>query len=393
MNKANLSRGILFFVTVVFWFAQYAYTPFVNPQLITMGVTASVMGFIGGAYGFTQFIFRIPVGIAADKWQKKFFICAGCLSAGLAALCMLVFQNPVGFLVGRALGGVAASSWVPFTVLYSSYYKPEHATRAIATINLASQLGRFFSFLVAALVASWFGAQAAFLISTIGGFSGFFMSLLVREKTGDEDSPAGKKPVAFRELLAVGKERTVLVTSMLATFVQIIAFSTHAGFTANHAVYIGASLAQLGYVQLALLLPSILLGFALSKYILQRVDAKPLVVLGFAATVLYCLIVPFTSTILQLYAVQVIGGVGSTLTFSLLMGLCVQNIAAEKRGAAMGFFQSIYGIGMTTGPIIMGFITDYAGLRYGFFFMGGVAGVSTLVSAIFLHRSKTGKAA
>jgi len=382
MDRAGLSRGILFVVTIAFWFAQYAYTPFVNPQLIAFGVTASFMGFVGGSYGFTQFVLRIPVGITADKWQKKFFICVGSLCAGLAALCMLLFHNPIGFLAGRALGGVAASSWVPCTVLYTSYHKPEHATRSIAMINLASQAGRMVSFLAAGMAAASFGPQSAFLLSAIGGFLAFGLSLFIRE----DKSSTSRKPVTFRELLAVGGERNLLITSTLAVLVQVIAFATYSTFTANHAVLIGATNAQLGYMQVMLFLPSIILSFCLSKYILQHIDAKYLVVAGFLVTALYCAIVPFTSTIPQLYLVQMLGGIGNTLTFSLLMGLCVQNVATEKRGAAMGFFQAIYGIGMTIGPLVMGVLTDHVSLRFGFLFMSGIAAISTLAAAIFLRR-------
>jgi hypothetical protein len=67
MKNLNASRNILFATTIAFWFAQYAHTPFVNPQLITMGVTASVMGFIGGAYGFTQFVLRRDACVRASR--------------------------------------------------------------------------------------------------------------------------------------------------------------------------------------------------------------------------------------------------------------------------------------------------------------------------------------
>ena len=271
INKANLSRDILFGVTVIFWFALYAYTPFVNPQLIVMGATASVMGFIGGAYGFTQFFLRIPVGVISDKWQKKFFICTGCFFAGLAGLIMFLFHNPTGFLIGRALGGVSAASWVPFTVLYASYYRAEDSTRSITIINIANQLGRLLSFLVAAWIASWFGTQSAFLLSAVVGFLGLGLSLLIKEEKAVEE----KKPATVRELIAVGGDRNVLITSILAVLVQIVAFATYTTFTANHAVYIGATLAQLGYVQMALLLPGIVMSLFLSKYILRFLKLLP----------------------------------------------------------------------------------------------------------------------
>jgi len=367
---------------MLFWFSLYAYTPFVNPELINMGVTASVMGFIGGAYGFTQMLLRIPVGIGSDRWQKKFFICMGCLSAVLAALTMLVFHNPAGFLIGRALGGVAASSWVPFTVMYASYYKAEHTTRAITMINLASQLGRFISFLLAAWLTTHFGARAAFVLALCVGIAGLVMSLFIKETSGDNS----KKPASVKALLAIGKDKNVLLCSVLAILVQIIAFATKTTFTLNHAVSIGATQAQLSFTQLALLSSGIILSFLLGRFILKHFEAKHLVVLGFIITIVYCIIVPITGTMPQLYLVQMLGGIGNTLTFSLLMGLCVQNVDNSKRGAAMGFFQSIYGLGMTIGPVMMGLIIDFSSMRYGFFTMAFIAAIAAVLSMRYLKR-------
>ena len=384
MDKAGLSRGILFAVSAAFWFAQYAYTPFINPELLSMGVSASVMGFVGGAYGFMQFALRIPIGIGADRCQKKFFISAGSLLAGLSALCMLVFYSPAGFLIGRTLAGVASSTWVPYTVLYASYYKPEHSTRAITMLNLAGRSGRIISYLMAGALASSFGPRSAFVLSAAGGFLAFIISLFVRE----EKPPADREPLNLRGFIDVARDLNLLVTTALATLTQVVAFATYATFAANHAVYIGATPGQLGYMNVALLAPSLALNFCLSKYILARVGAKWLVAAGFFLTAIYCAVLPFTSTIPQLYLMQALAGMGNTLTLSLLMGLCVRDIAVENRGAAMGFFQSVFGIGMVVGPLAMGLMTDQFSLSTGFFIMAGVACVSMLLALAILRRGK-----
>ena len=344
-----------------------------------MGAAASVMGVIGGAYGFTQMLLRIPVGVGSDKWQKKYFIMLGCFFAILAALVMVLFQNPIGFLLGRALGGVAAASWVPFTVLYASYFKSENTTKAITMINMANQLGRFVSFLLAAWLASQFGAIAAFKLALVVGVLGFLHSLFIKE----ERREAAGRNVRVKELLAIGKDKHVLICSILAVLVQVIAFATTNTFTLNHAVHIGATQAQLSFTQLATLSSSIVLSFLLGKFILKHIDAKYLVVFGFIITAVYCFIVPFTVSLHQLYLAQMLGGVGNTLTFSLLMGLCVQNIDSNKRGAAMGFFQSIYGLGMTVGPVVMGGIIDVFSMTHGFMLMGGVSLAAVVVSGVY----------
>ena len=382
MDKADVSKGLLFFVSTAFWFSQYAYTPYVNPELMVMGVSASVMGFVGGAYGFMQFALRVPIGIGTDKWQRKFFICAGSLFSMLAALCMLAFYSPAGFLAGRTLAGMASSAWVACTVLYASYYQPEQATRAITLLNIANRIGRLAAYMAAGIIAASFGPRSAFWLAAAGGLLAFCVSLFLRE-----DKAPGRKPLRLRELVDVAKDRNLQVTTALATLTQIVAFATYATFAANHAVYIGATAAQLGYMNVAMLIPGILLNFLIGKYLLQRLDARWLVATGFLVTAIYCAVLPFVSTIPQLYLVQAVAGMGNALTLSLLMGLCVRRVAVEKRGAAMGFFQSIFGFGMVTGPLAMGLLADHLSLRAGFFAMAAVA-AGSIPAAIALLRER-----
>ncbi len=46
----------------------------------------------------------------------------------------------------------------------------------------------------------------------------------------------------------------------------------------------------------------------------------------------------------------------------------------------MGFFQAVYGIGMTIGPAILGVVGDTLGFNWGFVFTGMVSIVGAVVS-------------
>ena len=59
-----------------------------------------------------------------------------------------------------------------------------------------------------------------------------------------------------------------------------------------------------------------------------------------------CALILFVSNIWQLFAVQIIISTGNVLAYTLLMGLSIQYIPSERRAAAMGFFQAVYGLGM-----------------------------------------------
>lgn len=80
--------------------------------------------------------------------------------------------------------------------------------------------------------------------------------------------------------------------------------------------------------------------------------------------------VPFTDKIWILYITQALNGIGRGLIFPVLMSQSIRAVAPEKRSTAMGFFQAIYGIGMTLGPVIAGWFSDLWGMSAGYLTAG-----------------------
>jgi MFS family permease len=65
------------------------------------------------------------------------------------------------------------------------------------------------------------------------------------------------------------------------------------------------------------------------------------------------------------------------------MGLSIKNVAAHRRGTAMGFFQAIYGLGMFAGPLLVGTISDFSSMKIGFLFIGCVGLLGACLSRIY----------
>jgi MFS family permease len=58
------------------------------------------------------------------------------------------------------------------------------------------------------------------------------------------------------------------------------------------------------------------------------------------------------------------------------MSLGIRDIAGNRQGTAMGSFQTVYGMGKFLGPLVVGAISGWAGMLWGFAFVGmtGVLG-------------------
>ncbi len=374
-TKPQLSAGLLFSVTSLFWCAQYSYTHFINPELSRMGMSAAFMGLVSGAYGLTQTVLRLPLGMAADRiGRQRPFIVIGCLLTALASAGMLLFYSPGGFLFFRGLAGIASASWVSFTVLFSGYFRTEEGPRRISQLNIANMLGRLAGFLIIILLVPALGVKSAFTFSLAAGFIAFLSSL------GLKETPTGRQGISLSEMARVSKDLYLRNCSLIGVLAQVVAFSTYYGFTVNIANALNADSTQLSWLSIALLVPTLLLNFLLSSYLIKRFSAKALVACGFLAGALYSLLVPLAANMAQLYLLQIFAGLSSTMTFALLLGQSVRDIKKERRAVAMGFFQAVYGIGMTVGPMMMGILVDQAGLRTAFFIMAAVSAASGVLA-------------
>ena len=167
-SGAMRSARLMFWTTGVFWFSQYATTPFLNAELQRMGVSAAFMGLVAGLYGLSQMLLRLPLGMAADRMgRQRPFIVLGCGLLTVAGFGFLKWYTPHSFLWLRALMGVSSSAWVSFTVLYGSYYPATEAPRRISQLNVANQSGRLLCYTLGAwLVAGW-GVRSAFWMGAL----------------------------------------------------------------------------------------------------------------------------------------------------------------------------------------------------------------------------------
>jgi len=370
--KGKFNASLLFLATTFFWFGQYAYVPYVNPTLSHLGTSAVFMGWVSGAYGMTQLILRVPLGLWTDRIGKKRSVTIGCLLCAVSSFCMLSISHPAAFLIGRGLAGAASSSWVAFTILYSTYFPAEQSSASIAMINVSSQIGQLTAFAAGGAAVSLFGVKASFITAGIAGVIAFILTFFI------SDQSAAKAPVSLRDFIIVIRNRNLLICSLYSAAAQLIAFSTFQTFVNNHAAAVGLNMEQLSYMYLFVLAPCIIAGYIIGKHLFRLINVKILIAAGFLLLAAYCFIIPAAVNAAQIFLTSILAGVGYGFTFNVLLGLCVKDIPMEKRSAAMGFFQAVYGIGMTLGPVVMGWITDSFSLNAGFM---TIAAVSLLTAA------------
>jgi MFS family permease len=374
-------------MVTLFWMSLYTYQPQLSPHSYALGASTVLVGTILSSYGFTQMFLRIPIGLASDRLGKrKPFVIMGCAISFAAALGMGFANNPIALLIFRGLSGAAASAWVSFTVLFSSYYDPAKAPQAMARVMIFNELGRMTSMILGGQATSLFGDRAAFFLSAAFGVLSIAAALFITE-TAIEKRTSEK----FTEQLKVGLDKTLLVASGLALLVQIIQWGATNGFTPQFAVKLGGTPAQLGFLtafsELGILTASILN----TKILIDKWGTRRCIITGAIVNATFTAIIPlFARSIPVLFALQFGAGLGNGLCFPLLMGISIQDISREKRGVAMGFYQSIYALGMFIGPILTSFLASIFSLPISLFCIGCSGFITAIIAAFALPRLAKG---
>ncbi|TDO73375.1 putative MFS family arabinose efflux permease [Halanaerobium saccharolyticum] len=379
MSEQKKNINLFVFVTAFYWFSMYAYIPTFSPYIESLGASHKMIGLILGSYGFTQMLIRIPLGIYSDRInKKKIFVNLGILLSVISTIGMWFAETPALILVFRSLAGASAATWVSFTVLFSSYFKDDDTSHAIGIINASNKSGQVVGMLLGGLIAQSLSQQYPFLLAAAAGIIGFALSLKV-----DENKKIDHKAITFKEIIKVAKNRSLLTVSFLAILMMMISHSTTFGFIPVAAKNLGATSFHLGLLTTITTIPGILSSYLSGSYFSKKIGEKNTVTIGFSLLAVSCILVPFIDQLYLLYFNQMLNGFSQGMIFPVLMGLSIKNVRANKRGTAMGFFQAIYGLGMFIGPIMVGTISDFAGLKMGFWMIGLVGILGAILTRFY----------
>jgi MFS family permease len=330
-----------------------------------------MVGMIIGSYGLTQLLLRIPIGVFSDAWGiRKLFIIGGITLAAISSFGMWLLPTAGALLLFRGLAGVAASTWVDYTVLYASYFSSHEAPKAIGFISAVNNLGQVAAMLAGGYLAQTIGLTSPFLLGALAGGAGIILSLFVRE------AEAAPKPVNMKALFEVLQDCNLLRLSGLGIVLQVITFVTVFGFLPLAAQQLGANNFELGLLTTITMVPSIFSAAMSGSYFSKRFGERPTLVIGLIILSLSCMVIPLITSLSLLYLSQAIGGFARGLVLPLLMGLSIKLFPDDKRSTAMGIFQAIYGLGMFGGPVLAGALSSTYNLAMGFWVTGmiGLAG-------------------
>ncbi len=343
-----------------------------------------MVGAVLGVYGLMQILFRLPIGIGSDVMNRRRpFIYLGLIASGASCLLFLAGADPGWALAARAVSGIAASAWVVYSVMFAGYFPKEEAGRAMGMLQFTTVIAQLASMMISGYIAEHWGWNAPFIIGSVVAAAALLLAFRLPEQRQDKRENA----IQIKDLAEVIKEPLLVKVSLLSVLAHCVLFITMFGYTPNQALAIGAGKESLGWLTLAFMLPHAAATLYGSRWFGRLLGDRGTLLLGFAGSALFTLLIPSMPTLAALCATQVGNGFMQGLIFPLLLGKSVSGVAPFKRATAMGFYQAVYAIGMSGGPFVAGWMSAAYGLKGGFWLGGIAAALAALLSWVWIREA------
>lgn len=384
MKKLLNQKLLLLIIVVLFWFSQYVYIPFQTPYLNAYNVSSNMIGIIIGAYGVSQCVLRLPVGLFADSIGKhKLFILCGIVFAGLASIIRVIFPEGYGFLIANIFSGIASSMWISYIVHFTEFFSSEQQQKATSTIILVNNLGMLIGFIVSTLFYEKLGMKFLCIMSVASGIIGTILALNIK----DHNLKESNEKSSFKDYLSICKNKRLIFFSLLALIQQGIQMSTTMSFTNQILKDLGANSIFVGLSSIFYMLCAVASSWFASSKLCSKHGPKFWIPTVFFLISAYCTLVPTIQNIYIIFLLQSLPGMSTGVLLSYLTSEAMKDVPKIKKSTAMGFFQATYAIGMSVFPMIVGKIAGLISIKASYFTLAFISIIGIVASYFYYKKS------
>lgn len=320
------------------------------------GATFLELGYIGTSAALIYAVAPVIVGHFADRSSRTWLYAVSLLINAVATVVLTFSRSVEDIVLLRALGGVGfAFLWPAAEVIVVDLVPEDGRVKEMGTYSVAWGFGFLIGPALGGVIVRSLGFANLFLISFLLILAAFFQAVL------------WVVPYA-KPLEKHVPEKVNVVGRLLPWYVLIasygIIFSTVTTIFPGYANSVGITVEQIG-ILFALFGISRIAVFGTIQHYLRFGEVKALVLVSVLMSGGILTLAVFRSFLPFLLAVIVIGA-SFAIIFPISINLISRNFPPERAGAAVGSYESIYGVGTAIGPIFVGAVATISTVRDSF---------------------------
>ncbi|WP_445946907.1 MFS transporter [Shewanella sp.] len=341
------------------------------------------VGIAIGAYGLTQALLQIPMGILSDKYGRKPIILIGLVLFAIGSVIAANADHIYGVVFGRAVQGMGAIA-AAVLALAADLTRDEQRTKVMAVIGMCIGLSFALSLLVGPLVAQYLGLSGIFWLTAMLAILGMaIVHFLVpnpisQAPKGDTlAAPAKlKRMLLDPQLFRLDAGIFILHLVLTAVFVALPFNLVDAGLLKEQhwLLYFPAFVAAF-----MLMVPMIIIG-------VKRNNTKTMFQLSLVIMMVSLLLMAlFAGNLWLLSAAVVLFFTGFNYLEASLPSLIAKFSPVGEKGSAMGVYSTSQFLGAFCGGMLGGGAYQYLGAE-GVFFVASVLMVIWLLLSLGMEK-------
>ena len=379
-RRASVTLALLFASRML---GLFLLTPVfaVVASTVVGGDNPTRVGIALGAYGLTQAVMQIPLGMASDRFGRRPVIIGGMVLFIIGGILCALSDSIDGIIVGRIVQGLGAVS-AAITAWVADATRPEVRTRAMAMVGGSIGISFAASLVLSPLLVGEFGLSGLFWAISLLGFVCLLIAAFVVPAV-----PKGEMPIVQVKVRDVLRHADLLRLNFgvfCLHFVLMAIFIVAPGMLARLGGYDSSSLWEV-------YLPVIVLSFILMVpavfYTETRHVHKIALEVAVAGLTVVLALMPLASS--NFYTVIVMF-VGFFIAFNILEALqpsLVSRVAPPAyKGLALGFYNTSQSLGVFAGAAAGGTLAAHADESKVFLLAAALTFIWFLTARGFKHR-------
>lgn len=353
-RKASIMLALLFASRML---GLFLLTPVfaVAAQAIPGGNDATRVGLALGAYGLTQAIMQIPLGMASDKFGRRAVIVFGMALFVVGGVICALAPDVGWIIVGRTLQGLGAVS-AAITAWVADATRPEVRTRAMAMVGASIGLSFAVSLVLSPVLVGNFGLSGLFWAISLLGFFCLLMAAfavpVVPRQEQDIIQARARDVLAHADLLRLNFGVFVLHFVLMALFIVMPGMLAHLGG------YDTGSLWKVYLPVIALSFVAMVPAVFHTETRRRHKRALEASVLGMA--VVLALIPLFSASFAAIFTLLVLFFVAFNILEALQPSLVSRVAPPAFKGLALGFYNTSQSLGVFLGGLAGGLLASRA---------------------------------
>lgn len=377
---------ILAFAGFVTAFGAHIVATNLPPYAEMVGVGAFMIGLLIAIYDLAELFAKPMAGFVADRRGTKLTLLAGIGIFILGSLLFLVV-DPRLLLVVRFVQGLGAAALSTASITLVARYFSADRGKAFGIYNTVKGAGYVIAPALGGFLIGGQGFSMIFVVSAAVGTAALALGLLLPGDRSARGELKDDDELTFEQFFVVFREPR-LVPIYAVILVNMFLVGILFGFLPVYLHSIGYTAFQSG-ATVSVATTSYLLVQPLAGHLADRVPSRTTVVIGLLVAAAAIGGVTFAKGPLLIGIIILAGvGIGTVWTNSDTL---ISSLAKPNRlGASMGAAQSFKELGDMIGPLLVGAITQYFGVRIGFVACAALALllVATLASGARIHRDR-----